>query len=67
MYSPETIIALREATHLGSYSRFKEYSAMADNERKPHTLRGLLDFNTDKVSPISIEEVEPASEIVKTL
>ena len=33
MYSPETVIALREATQLGSYVRFKEYTAMVDNER----------------------------------
>ncbi|MGN0451533.1 MAG: glutamate synthase large subunit [Acutalibacteraceae bacterium] len=65
MYSPETVIALREATRLGSYKRFKEYTAMVDNERRPHTLRGLLDFNTENVTPVSIDEVEPVSEIVK--
>ena len=65
MYSPETVIALREATQLGSYKRFKEYTAMVDNERRPHTLRGLLDFNTENVTPVSIDEVEPVSEIVK--
>ncbi len=65
MYSPETVIALREATQLGSYERFKEYTAMVDNENRPHTLRGLLDFDTENVTPISIDEVEPVSEIVK--
>ena len=65
MYSPETVIALREATQFGSYERFKEYTAMVDNERRPHTLRGLLDFNTENVTPISLDEVEPVSEIVK--
>lgn len=65
MYSPETVIALREATQLGSYERFKEYTAMVDNERRPHTLRGLLDFNTENVTPVPIDEVEPVSEIVK--
>ena len=65
MYSPETVIALREATQFGSYERFKEYTAMVDNERRPHTLRGLLEFNTDGVTPVPLEEVEPASEIVK--
>ena len=65
MYSPETVIALREATQLGSYERFKEYTAMVDNENRPHTLRGLLDFDTENVTPIPLDEVEPVSEIVK--
>ncbi len=65
MYNPQTIIALREATHTGSYERFKEYTAMVDDERKPHTLRGLLEFVWDENGGIPIDEVEPVSEIVK--
>ena len=65
LYNPQTIIALREATHTGSYERFKEYTAMVDNERKPHTLRGLLEFVYDENGGIPLDEVEPASEIVK--
>ena len=65
MYNPQTIIALREATQLGSYKRFLEYAAMVDDERRPHTLRGLLAFDTEGTKSIPIEEVEPVSEIVK--
>lgn len=65
MYDPKTVITLREATHLGSYEKFKEYSAMVDDERKPHTLRGLMDFVFDENGGIPLDEVEPASEIVK--
>jgi glutamate synthase (ferredoxin) len=65
LYSPKIIVALREATHTGSYTRFKEYTAMVDDERKPHTLRGLLDFVWDENGGVPLEEVEPASEIVK--
>ncbi len=65
LYSPETIIALREATHSGSYKRFKEYTALVDREQTPHTLRGVMDFRFENASPIPIDEVEPASEIVK--
>lgn len=65
MYDPKTVITLREATHLGSYEKFKEYSSMVDDERKPHTLRGLMDFVFDENGGIPIDEVEPASEIVK--
>ena len=65
MYNPQTIIALREATHTGSYERFKEYTALVDDERKPHTLRGLLEFVWDENGGIPLDEVEPVSEIVK--
>ena len=65
MYDPKTVITLREATHLGSYEKFKEYSSMVDDERKPHTLRGLMDFVFDENGGIPLDEVEPASEIVK--
>ena len=65
MYSPETIIALRDATQTGSYAKFKEYTHMVDDESRPHTLRGLLEFVFDENGGIPIDEVEPASEIVK--
>ncbi|MGN1345245.1 MAG: glutamate synthase large subunit, partial [Eubacteriales bacterium] len=65
LYNPKTIIALRDATHTGSYEKFKEYTALVDDERTPHTLRGLLDFVYDKDGGIPLDEVEPASEIVK--
>jgi glutamate synthase (NADPH) large chain len=65
MYNPQTIIALREATQNGDYKRFKEFSTMVNDERIPHTLRGLIEFVWDKDGGVPIEEVEPASEIVK--
>ena len=65
LYNPKTIIALREATHSGSYEKFKEYTSLVDNERKPHTLRGLLDFVWDENGGVPLSDVEPASEIVK--
>ncbi len=65
MFNPLTVIALREAVRSGSYERFCEYTDLVDNERKPHTLRGLMDFRYPEDGGISIDEVEPASEIVK--
>ncbi len=65
MYNPRVIIGLREAAQSGSYEKFKEYSTIVDDERKPHTLRGLLEFIYDPDGGVPIEEVEPASEIVK--
>lgn len=64
LYNPQTIIALREATQNGDYKRFKEYTALVDDEKTPHSLRGLFEFVWDEKG-VPIEEVEPASEIVK--
>ena len=65
MYSPDVIIALQQATQNGDYARFKEYTALVDDERKPHTLRGVLGFVNAENGGIPLEEVEPVSEIVK--
>lgn len=65
MYNPKTIIALREATHTGSYEKFKEYTELVDDESMPHTLRGLFEFVWDENGGVALDEVEPASEIVK--
>ena len=65
LYSPKIIVTLQEAARNGDYNKFKEYTAMVDDETKPHTLRGLLEFDFDPEKSIPIDEVEPASEIVK--
>lgn len=64
LYSPETIIALQEATRNGDYNRFKEYTALVDDGAHPHTLRAMLDFAYPE-NGISIDEVESVDEIVK--
>ena len=65
LYSPQVIVALQQATRTGSFEKFKEYTAMVDDETKPHTLRGLLDFVFDPDGGIPLEEVEPVEDIVK--
>ena len=65
MYNPQTIVALREAVRSGSYEKFREYTNLVDDERRPHTLRGLMEFRYPENGGIPLEEVEPASEIVK--
>ena len=65
MYSPQTILLLQKAAREGSYETFKEYSALVDFAQKPHTLRGLLDFQFDENGGIPIEEVESTASIVK--
>ncbi|MDP4117918.1 MAG: glutamate synthase large subunit [Bacillota bacterium] len=65
MYDPKTIITLQEATRTGDYGKFKEYTQMVDDETRPHTLRGLLEFCFDKSQEIPIDEVESVDSIVK--
>ena len=61
-WNPETISTLQQATRLGSYKKFKEFTAIADSRGEALFLRDLLDF---KRSPIALDEVEPETEIVK--
>ena len=64
LYNPVTIHLLQEATRRGDYKLFKQYTAALHDEQKPFHLRGLMDFKfADKQIPL--DEVEPASEIVK--
>ena len=65
LYNPKTIVTLQAAARTGDYEKFKEYTKMVDDEARPHTLRGLLEFDFDACKPISIEEVEPEESIVK--
>jgi glutamate synthase (NADPH) large chain len=64
MYNPNSIAKLQHAVRAGNYKMFKQYSEIANDEsRYMATLRGLLKFRTSKSIPL--DEVEPASEIVK--
>ena len=61
-WNPETISTLQLATRLGSYKKFKEFTAMVDNKESPIFLRDFLDFRR---APISIDRVEPVENIVQ--
>ncbi len=65
MYNPQTITTLQRAARTGDMDLFRTYTALVDDETKPHTLRGVLDIDFEHCTPIPLEEVEPASEIVK--
>ncbi len=63
--NPDTVSKLQHAVRSSSYSTFQEYSKLIDEQnRNYYTLRGLMQLKT-MPRPISIEEVEPAAEIVK--
>lgn len=65
LFNPETVYRLQHATRSGRYDIFKQYTKSVDDQSIVlATLRGLLEFS-DKREPISIDKVEPISEIVK--
>ena len=65
LFNPDTVYRLQHATRTGRYDIFKQYTKSVDDQsRVLATLRGLFEFAQAK-NPISIDEVEPVSEIVK--
>lgn len=65
LFNPVTVHLLQHATKSGDYQTYKKYAAaINDQQDKMYTLRGLLDFAKHKES-ISIDEVEPAANIMK--
>jgi glutamate synthase (NADPH/NADH) large chain len=66
LFNPETVYRLQHSTRAGRYDIFKQYTSEVDNQAKHlATLRGLFELRTDARPAISIDEVEPVSEIVK--
>ena len=64
MFNPTTISKLQQAVRLNSPESYKEYAdAVNLQSTNLMTIRGLFEFNN--LDPISIDEVEPASEIIK--
>ncbi len=63
-WNPKTISLLQQAVRSGNYETFKTYSKIVNDPKKNYgMIRSYLKFKKRK--PISIDEVEPASEIVK--
>ncbi len=66
LFDPETVFRLQHATREGRYDVFKQYTSRVDEQsERLMTLRGLFRFKEGVREPISIDEVEPVSEIVK--
>ena len=64
LYDPQTIHLLQQAARRGDYNIFKQYTALVDDETRPHTLRGLLDMKYAE-APIPLDEVESVDAIVR--
>ena len=66
LFNPETVYRLQHSTRTGQYELFKEYTELVDTQSEElATLRGLFTLTPNDEGPISIDEVEPVSEIVK--
>jgi glutamate synthase (NADPH/NADH) large chain len=66
LFNPDTVYRLQHSTRAGRYDLFKQYTKDVDDQsQRLATLRGLFELRTSDHSPISIDEVEPVSEIVK--
>ena len=63
-WNPATVGTLQQAVRTGEYDRYLEFAEQVNDGNRTHqTLRGLLEFESDR-DPVPIEEVEPVSEIV---
>ena len=66
LFNPKTVFKLQHATRSGQYEVFKEYTRMVDDQAEHlATLRGLFRLRTGDRPSVPIDQVEPASEIVK--
>ena len=66
LFDPETVFRLQHSTRDKNAEIFREYTDRVDDQsRRLMTLRGLFSLREGVRPPVPIEEVEPASEIVK--
>ncbi len=66
LFNPETVFLLQQATRSRDYATFRRYSSTVDElARRSGSLRGLMGLREGARPPVPLDEVEPASEIVK--
>ncbi len=67
MWNPNSIAALQTAARTNNFDSYREFSDHINNDTKARcALRGLMEFKQGvNGGPVPIEEVEPATEIVK--
>ncbi|WP_376787213.1 glutamate synthase large subunit [Micromonospora halotolerans] len=66
LFNPETVFLLQHATRSRQYDVFRQYTAKVDElAARAGSLRGLFTLRTGVRPPVPLDEVEPASEIVK--
>ncbi|HEY2928267.1 glutamate synthase-related protein, partial [Piscinibacter sp.] len=66
MWTPDAIAKLQHSARANKFETYKEYAQIINDQSRRHmTLRGLFEFKLDPSKAIPVDEVEPASEIVK--
>ncbi len=65
LIDPQTVYLLQTACREDSYDTFKEYSARLHRTGRAVRLRDLLDFNAGMRTPVALDEVESARDIVR--
>ena len=66
MWTPDAIAKLQHSARANSYSTYKEYAQLINDQSARHmTFRGLFEFRFGRCTPVPITDVEPAAEIVK--
>ncbi len=66
MWTPDVIAKLQHSARSNNWSTYKEYAQLVNDQNRRHmTLRGLFEFKIEPSKAIPVDEVEPASEIVK--
>ena len=64
-WDPQAIFSLQVAARRGDKNAYREFAAHVNEEaRRTGALRGLLELNL-AAKPVALDDVEPASEIVK--
>ena len=64
-WNPKTVGTLQKAVRQGDYEGYKAFAEMMNDQTENlQTLRGLLEFDSDREA-VDIDEVEPVEEIVK--
>jgi len=65
LLNPTTIHRLQNAVRRNDVGQYREYAkTINDQSREHYTIRGMLRFNSPN-APLPLDEVEPASEIMK--
>ena len=66
LFDPETVFTLQHSTRAKRFDIFQRYTSRVDQQSKDlKTLRGLFTLKEGLRNPISLEEVEPVTAIVK--
>jgi glutamate synthase (NADPH/NADH) large chain len=66
MWTPDAIAKLQHSVRGNKWDTYKEYAQIINDQSRRHmTLRGLFEFKVDPSKAIPLDQVEPASEIVK--